>query len=102
MLFRSNALRYGAAARPQVTVAIKQGDGGGVVLSVADNGPGMTMQEAERLRERWALGAAGQKLGQGAGLGLAIVSRYAQLLGAHLSLEAASSGQGLVATVTFP
>ena len=95
-----NALRYGVAAHPQVTVAVTQTEGG-VTLSVTDNGPGLTAQEAEQLRQRWALGPAGQRLGEGAGLGLAIVSRYAELLGARFSLEAVSSGQGLHAQVTF-
>ena len=95
-----NALRYGVAAKPQVTVAVRQ-IGGSVRLSVTDNGPGLTQAEADQLSQRWALGAAGQRLGEGAGLGLAIVSRYAELLEAKFSLQAATSGQGLCAVVTF-
>lgn len=95
-----NALRYGVAAQPQVTVAIEQA-GETVTLSVTDNGPGMTTQEAEQLRQRWALGPAGQRLGEGAGLGLAIVSRYAELMDARFSLGNSPSGQGLCASVTF-
>jgi two-component system sensor histidine kinase TctE len=95
-----NALRYGKATHPQVTLALAQVEGV-VTLSVTDNGPGMNAQEAEQLRLRWALGPAGQRLGEGAGLGLAIVSRYAELLGARLSLEAAPGGLGLQAKVTF-
>lgn len=95
-----NALRYGLAARPQVTVAVSQADGV-VTLSVTDNGPGLTAQESEQLRQRWALGSAGQRLGEGAGLGLAIVSRYAELLGARFSLGTSPNGQGLCATMTF-
>ncbi len=95
-----NALRYGMAAQPQVTLAVRQ-DGDVVTMSVTDNGPGLSAQEAEQLRQRWALGPAGQRLGEGAGLGLAIVSRYAGLLGARFSLQAATSGQGLQAVVTF-
>jgi len=95
-----NALRYGVAPQPQVTVAVTQADGV-VSLSVTDNGPGLTAQEAEQLRQRWALGPAGQRLGEGAGLGLAIVSRYAELLGARFSLQAGSTRSGLQATVTF-
>jgi two-component system, OmpR family, sensor histidine kinase TctE len=95
-----NALRYGVAAQPQVTVAVRQVNGV-VTLSVTDNGPGLTPAEAEQLRQRWALGAAGQRLGEGAGLGLAIVSRYAELLRARFSLEAVQNGQGLCAKVTF-
>ena len=96
-----NALRYGAAAHPHVTVAVKQVNAV-VTMTVTDNGPGLSPQEAEQLRQRWALGTSGQRLGEGAGLGLAIVSRYAELLGARFSLGAVpSGGQGLQASVTF-
>ena len=95
-----NALRYGVAEQPQVTVAVQQ-LANAVSLSVTDNGPGMTLAEAEQLRQRWVLGPAGQRLGEGAGLGLAIVSRYAELLDAQFSLNASPGGHGLQATVTF-
>jgi two-component system sensor histidine kinase TctE len=95
-----NALRYGVAAHPHVTVAVRQVNAV-VTLSVTDNGPGMTPQEAEQLRQRWALGPAGQRLGEGAGLGLAIVSRYAELLGARFELSAGQGASGLCARVTF-
>jgi two-component system, OmpR family, sensor histidine kinase TctE len=103
-----NALRYGRAARPQVTVAIAR-SAEGVELSVTDNGPGLARGEADRLRQRWTLGPAGQRLGEGAGLGLAIVSRYAELLGARFSLGPAAlsptrehTGAGLRAVLVFP
>ena len=97
-----NALRYGVASHPQVTVALTltQADGA-VTLSVTDNGPGLPAEDATSLRQRWALGQAGQQLGEGAGLGLAIVSRYAELLGARFSLGVTPGGQGLQAMVTF-
>ncbi len=95
-----NALRYGVAAQPQVTVAVVAGDGV-VTLSVTDNGPGLTSQEAEQLRQRWSLGPAGQQLGEGAGLGLAIVSRYADLMSARFRLQAVPGESGLRASVTF-
>ena len=95
-----NALRYGAAAHPRVTVTVAQYQGA-VVLSVTDNGPGLSAPDAEPLRQRWMQGHAGQRVGQGAGLGLAIVSRYAELLGARFSLEAVAGESGLCASVTF-
>ena len=95
-----NALRYGAAAHPQVTVAVTRAYGL-VTLSVTDNGPGLSVQDATRLRQRWALGQAGQHLGEGAGLGLAIVSRYAELLDARFGLDAVPGQSGLRASLTF-
>ena len=95
-----NALRYGVAAHPQVTVTVVQHDGV-AVIAVTDNGPGLGELDVEQLRQRWTLGPAGQRMGEGAGLGLAIVSRYVELLGARLSLEAATNGAGLRVSVSF-
>ncbi|MEP6790692.1 MAG: sensor histidine kinase [Ramlibacter sp.] len=96
-----NALRYGTAAQPHVTVGV-QTRAGEVLLTVTDNGPGVGAQEASKLGQRWVQGPAGQKLGQGAGLGLAIVGRYAELLGATFTLTPASTAGGLRAAVRFP
>ncbi len=96
-----NALRYGTGDAPRVTVAVHR-EGRAAVLSVTDNGPGLGTVEAAQLTRRWTQGAQGQKLGQGAGLGLAIVGRYAELLAAQLSLEGGAQGAGLCASVRFP
>ena len=86
-----NALRYGASAAPRVTVSVAR-DEAQVVLSVTDNGPGLGGKDPVQLRKRWTQGVAGQRLGAGAGLGLAIVGRYAELLDVAFSLEAAPGG----------
>lgn len=95
-----NALRYGRGHPPHVTVGVHRDDSA-VVLSVTDNGPGLVDVEAGQLTQRWVQGAQGQALGQGAGLGLAIVRRYAELLAAQLRLEPAAPGPGLRASVAF-
>jgi two-component system sensor histidine kinase TctE len=95
-----NALRYGHADKPSVTVTVSR-EAGDAVLAVIDNGPGISAEDAGQLRNRWTLGPAGQRLGEGAGLGLAIVSRYAELLGARFSLDAAEGEPGLKASVRF-
>ena len=95
-----NALRYGKAAQPRVTVSVTR-LADAAVLSVTDNGSGLSEHDRARLRQRWMQGDAGQQLSQGAGLGLAIVSRYAELLGARFSLDAVAGEPGLCATVTF-
>ncbi len=95
-----NALRYGHSANPHITVTVSL-EGGDAVLAVIDNGPGISAEDAGQLRNRWTLGPAGQRLGEGAGLGLAIVSRYAELLGARFSLDAVEGEPGLKASVRF-
>lgn len=96
-----NALRYGRGHPPRITVAL-QVRGEHAVLSVADNGPGVDGALAARLRQRWAQGEAGVYLGQGAGLGLSIVARYAQLMGGRLVLDPVHPGPGLVASIWLP
>ena len=87
-----NALRYGGRT---VTIELS-----GRTLGVVDDGPGIPEIAQRDLLQRWAQGADGQRLGQGAGLGLSIVARYAELLGAALRLEAAEPS-GLRVSVTF-
>ncbi len=93
-----NALRYGrptqAGEIPRVTVGAAS-EGREVVLTVTDNGPGM--DEAQRLRvvARWEQGPSGMRQGGGAGLGLAIVARYAELMRGRMGLEPVPDGPGL-------
>ena len=75
------------------------------MLRVTDNGPGLDAALAQQLQQRWAQGDQGQRLGQGAGLGLAIVARYVQLMKGRLELASASDtggGSGLAASVWLP
>jgi two-component system sensor histidine kinase TctE len=96
-----NALRYGqGGSRPTLLVAIER-PATGVVISVTDTGPGLDPRQRAQLMQRWAQGAAGIRLGAGAGLGLAIASRYAELMGADLGLEVGTGGRGLRATVSL-
>ena len=95
-----NALRYGKSSHPRITVSVAM-KASQVELAVTDNGPGLSEKDAAQLRHRWTLGPAGRRLGEGAGLGLAIVSSYAELLGARFSLVAPEAGSGLRATITF-
>ncbi|RQO80874.1 sensor histidine kinase [Acidovorax sp. FJL06] len=96
-----NALRYGRGQPPRITVALHT-EPDWAVLRVTDNGPGVDTGLAQHLQQRWAQGAQGLQLGQGAGLGLSIVARYAQLMGGRLALGVAETGPGLVASVWLP
>jgi two-component system sensor histidine kinase TctE len=88
-----NALRYGGRT---LTIELE-----GRTLGVVDDGPGIPIEVQRTLTQRWAQGPAGQKLGQGAGLGLAIVARYAALLGAELRFGSGPAGRGLRVSLSF-
>lgn len=94
-----NALRYGGR---MITLELASDAAGEVTLAVVDDGPGIPETARRALLQRWSQGVDGQRLGQGAGLGLSIVARYAQLLGARLLLEDAPPPGGLRAALVFP
>ena len=98
-----NALRYGRPSGGQggaVTVELMP-EAAGVRLSVIDNGPGLNLEERSRLQQRGVRGLQAQQLGQGAGLGLAIVGKFAEVMGAAFELGEAPGGQGLRASVVL-
>ncbi len=102
-----NALRYATGPTPHVTVGLwcddaVDGPAREVLLGVTDNGPGLDAAMAEALQHRWAQGEQGVRMGAGAGLGLAIVSRHAALLGGRLVLAPGPGGRGLCAGVRLP
>ena len=87
-----NACRY-ANERMRLGVAR---DGGDVVVSVADDGPGVQPDEAERIFSPGVRGSAAAAAGMrapGAGLGLSLARRLAQAAGG--SVEAVSGRGGL-------
>ncbi len=96
----NNALRYAVGPDARVTVSVWV-DGAQTELRVVDNGPGMSAQDMLFWGERWVLGEAGQRLGEGFGLGLSIVRRYAELLGAEFSLTLGVQGRGVCASLRF-
>jgi two-component system sensor histidine kinase TctE len=98
-----NALRYGAAANGEasaVTVSIERA-GDDVLRAVQDNGPGLPGEVQAHLVQRGAQGETGQLLGQGAGIGLALVSQYATLMDAVMVLGSGPDGQGWHCQIRF-
>jgi two-component system sensor histidine kinase TctE len=83
-----NALRYGASPSGESRITVSVVDAPqAVVLTVMDNGPGVSEQQRQSLSRRWVQGAAGAALKEGSGLGLAIVHEYARLLGATVMMQ---------------
>lgn len=96
-----NALRYGRAPDGDSHITVSVADGPqAVVLSVIDNGPGVSSEQLKRLTRRWVQGSAGEALKEGSGLGLAIVNEYVRLLGAKVSVQT-ESPHGLRVSVTL-
>jgi two-component system sensor histidine kinase TctE len=98
-----NALRYGqpqTAIQAQVTVGLVVSDHQ-IDVTVTDNGAGLAPAQCEQLLARGRQGLASHGRRQGAGFGLSIVTRYAQLLGAQFWLQNARHHPGLEAHLVF-
>jgi two-component system OmpR family sensor kinase len=93
-----NALRY-TPPGGRVDVAVDN-EGGAAVLTVADTGPGIAVEERERVFDRFYRGSDNGS--PGSGLGLSIVKRIADAHQAAISLRDPGEGSGLVVTVRFP
>jgi signal transduction histidine kinase len=89
-----NGVRH---ARSRVRMATQRA-GGRVLLSVRDDGGGMTPEQASRAFDRFYRASGGG----GSGLGLAIVQRVAQLHGGVARLAAGLEGQGAGVEVDLP
>lgn len=95
-----NAAKYGGGEIEVETVL----SGHSVLLSVKDRGPGVPIDQVERLKQPFTRLEAARTGASGAGLGLAIVERIARLHGGRLDLlpRDAAGGGGLEARITFP
>jgi signal transduction histidine kinase len=94
-----NAVRH---AGSEVVLAVRA-EGGGAVLTVGDDGPGIPADERERVFERFArLDDARDRDAGGTGLGLAIVRELLRRSDGSISLQDNPSGPGLSAVVHLP
>jgi signal transduction histidine kinase len=88
-----NAARY-ARSTVRVTAAV---DGDRVRVEVADDGPGVPADDAERIFERFHRGdSARPRDAGGSGLGLAIARTVARRHGGELTLDPAGAGARFV------
>lgn len=83
---------------PQVTISVKSADGN-IIISIADNGEGMTDEVKQRLYENFF---TTKPVGQGTGLGMAITRDIIENKhGGKLSFES-EEGKGTTFTLTIP
>jgi len=94
-----NAVRY-AGAGGRIEVRCRPLEGGGTLLSVADDGPGVPAQERERIFDRFYRAAGTGE--RGSGLGLAMVARIAARHGASIATGNGLEGRGLCVALSFP
>jgi signal transduction histidine kinase len=92
-----NAIKHGREAG-QVTVEITQSDGS-AVISVADNGPGIPVDECQHVFKRFYRLERSRRT-PGNGLGLSLVAAVARLHGA--SIEMVDNAPGLKFRLRFP
>lgn len=94
----SNAVAYGrAGGRIRVRLAVI---GERVELEVADDGPGIALEDRPHLFERFYRGKAVSA--PGSGLGLAIVWQAAHAQGGRVQLKEGLEGRGVAFCVSLP
>ncbi|HEY2684387.1 MAG TPA: HAMP domain-containing sensor histidine kinase [Steroidobacteraceae bacterium] len=93
-----NALKY-TPAGGRVTVSVVSTDGK-PAITVEDSGPGIPLEERQRVRQRFY--RLPNSPGHGSGLGLAIVDEIARLYGGGMAIDAGAGGKGTRVTIQFP
>ena len=99
----TNAVRYGrdpATGELQVAVSLTASAGHATVV-VADHGPGVPVQQIDRLLRPFERGESARSGSTGAGLGLPIVERVARMHGGDLRLSE-NSPHGLRVALRLP
>jgi signal transduction histidine kinase len=103
LILLDNAVKYtptGGTVRLAATRPINEK--GKVLITVADTGPGVPVEEQERIFERfYRLDSSRSREAGGAGLGLAIAREIAQAHGGSITVAAASTG-GSIFKVLLP
>ncbi len=92
------ALRLGGVKEAVVRVLTARGDGA-VLVTVADNGPGVPPELKDKIWEAFFTTKPGK---EGTGLGLSICRRIVTEIGGSIELDPPVRGRGASFTVSFP
>ncbi|MGH2629736.1 MAG: sensor histidine kinase, partial [Actinomycetota bacterium] len=95
----SNAVKFTPSGGEIDVSAIR--DNGEVRISVADTGPGIALEDRERIFEEFQQTEAGGEQHEGTGLGLALSKRFVELHGGRIWLES-EVGSGSTFTFALP
>lgn len=96
----SNAVKFSPKGG-RVDIGAQQ-DGGVTIITVSDQGPGMSEQELARIGEPFVQGKAAQNVeARGSGLGLSLVTQLAELHGGRFEVES-KIDEGTTASVSLP
>lgn len=98
LILLENALHYGGDL---IRVGLEQVTSG-YLVSVGDNGPGITQQDQEQAFERFYRGAnAAQRYERGTGLGLPVAKAIVEAHGGEIALRSAPA-EGVTVVFTLP
>jgi two-component system sensor histidine kinase KdpD len=94
-----NAARYAPVGTP-ITIAARTRDRS-IVLSVADQGPGIPPHQRERVFDLFWRAANGDRSGAGTGLGLSIVRGFVEAMGGRVTVGEGDGG-GAIFEIVLP
>ena len=95
-----NAAKYSPAGSP-ITLSARR-NGGNVVLSVRDQGAGLTAEESTQIYERFFRGKRHVATTSGSGLGLWIAQAFVSANGGRIEAQSAGIGQGTTVAIHLP
>jgi len=95
-----NAVKY-SASQSRITVSARAHDSA-LVVSISDEGAGLTPAEQPRIWERFARGERHASTTSGSGLGLWIANAFVAANGGKINAASAGPGQGSTVTIELP
>lgn len=98
----ANAFKYADPETPVLVAVDPDDDGAGMTIRVDDSGPGVPTHLRERIFQAFDRGDAESTSVPGMGIGLSLVSRFAQMHGGRAWVEDRDSGRGASFRVWLP